>query len=226
VLFSPDDLYLIKGGPEERRKLLDNAISQLRPGYIGLISEYRKLFDSKMRILKDSDEKPSLLKALDAYTGRMMTIGAAIIKYRAAFTKMLAPAAAEVHLGVSGGAEKLEIGYKTVSTVETPDGDIKAIEEQLMRHYASHREAEIKSRSCLTGPHKDDLQIYIDGKPARAFGSQGQTRTAALSLKLSEREIFFRDCGEYPVLLLDDVLSELDQKRQDFVLNIKLPADR
>ncbi|MDP4109049.1 MAG: DNA replication and repair protein RecF, partial [Bacillota bacterium] len=92
-------------------------------------------------------------------------------------------------------------------------------EKELIAHYEAHRSAEIRTKTCLSGPHKDDIELLIDGLAARTFASQGQTRTAALSLKLAERELFFRDSGEYPVLLLDDVLSELDEKRQDFVLN-------
>ena len=109
--------------------------------------------------------------------------------------------------------------YKTVSTVTDPTAPAKEIYYELCDHQERHRQAELDAGQCLTGAHKDDLEIYINGNAARSFASQGQTRTAALSLKLAEREIFLAETGEYPILLLDDVLSELDAKRQEFVLN-------
>ena len=115
--------------------------------------------------------------------------------------------------------EQLGLRYETVSTVQDPLGSVQDIFESLMRHQESHRRAELDSRQCLSGPHKDDLVVELDGQSAKQFGSQGQTRTAALSLKLAQREIFQQETGEWPVLLLDDVLSELDGKRQSFVLN-------
>lgn len=109
--------------------------------------------------------------------------------------------------------------YKTVSSVTDPFADARTIEKQLIDHVFSHKTAEIAAKSCLSGPHKDDLELLLDGRSAASFGSQGQVRTCTLSLKLAERELFFDEDGEYPVLLLDDVLSELDRRRQDFVLN-------
>ena len=115
--------------------------------------------------------------------------------------------------------EVLSGEYRTVSTVTDPFADAKQIEKQLIEHVYSHKKAEIAAKSCLSGPHKDDLELLLDGRSAASFGSQGQVRTCTLSLKLAERELFFSEDGEYPVLLLDDVLSELDRRRQDFVLN-------
>ena len=111
------------------------------------------------------------------------------------------------------------LSYETVSTVEDPLAGAREILPRLLEHQQSHRQAELESRQCLSGPHKDDLTVSLNGMSAKTYGSQGQTRTAALSLKLAQREIFFQETGEYPVLLLDDVLSELDVKRQAFVLN-------
>ena len=117
------------------------------------------------------------------------------------------------------GAEELEIRYATVSTVTDPFAPAREIYYQICEHQEKHRQAELESEQCLTGAHKDDLEILINGRAARAYASQGQTRTAALSVKLAEREIFLDETGEYPILLLDDVLSELDDARQAFVLN-------
>ena len=128
-------------------------------------------------------------------------------------------AAAKYHSQFSGGAEEFELQYKTVSTVKDPFAPVSQLTQDLLDHLDAHNRAELESGQCLTGPHKDDFDVLLDGISLKAFGSQGQTRTAAISLKLAEREIFRDDTGEEPVLLLDDVLSELDARRQDFVLN-------
>lgn len=219
ILFCPEDLYLIREGSSARRRFLDSCICQLRPRYAAALAEYNKLQEHKLRILKDSDEKPSLLDALDDFSLRMAQCGAIIVHYRAHFIKKLKDAAPPIHADCSGGRETLSLRYQTVSTVTDPEAPPKTILSQLLAHQESHRQAEIESRTCLSGPHKDDLVVEIDGNPAKTFASQGQTRTAALSLKLASRDIFFQDTGEWPVLLLDDVLSELDSRRQEFVLN-------
>lgn len=219
VLFCPDDLNLIKEGAAVRRKLLDNAISQIRPRYAELLSEYNRLYEHKTRILKDWREKPSLLDTLDDFSDGMCRISAQLIRYRAAYTKRLSETTAPIHADFSAGRERLDIEYKTVGTVTDPFASAKEIYYALCEHQESHRQAEIDSQQCLSGAHKDDMNILINGTPARSFASQGQTRTAALSLKLAERDILLAETGEYPILLLDDVLSELDTRRQEFVLN-------
>lgn len=219
VLFSPDDLYLIKEGAQARRRLMDTAISQLRPGYAALLSDFNKLYENKTRILRDHREKPSLLQALDEFSDGLARCSARLIRYRASFVQRLAEAAGPIHRDFSGGREELCLSYKTVSTVTDPMAPAEQIYYQICAHQEAHRQAELEAGLCLTGAHKDDMDIAIDGRPARSFASQGQTRTAALSIKLAEREIFLAETGEYPVLLLDDVLSELDETRQEFVLN-------
>lgn len=219
VLFCPDDLNLIKEGAAVRRKLMDNAISQIRPKYAEILSDFNRLYEHKTRILKDWHEKPSLLDTLDEFSDGMARASAQLIRYRAAFASRLSEAAAPIHLDFSSGLEKLSMVYKTVSTVTDPFASAREIYYEICEHQESHKAAELESCQCLTGCHKDDLEIYINGYSARSFASQGQTRTAALSLKLAEREIFLAETGEYPILLLDDVLSELDIKRQEFVLN-------
>ncbi len=218
VLFCPEDLSLIRSGAAERRRFLDDAICQLRPRYAQSLGEYKKLWEEKTRILRDWEEKPSLLDALDDFNLRMAQVGAVLIHYRAHFVKRLAELTPPIQSDFSGGREALGIRYETVSTVTDPEAQPKVILEQLLTHQQDHRRAELDSRQCLSGPHKDDLIVEIDGQSARQFASQGQTRTAALSLKLACRELFREDTGEWPVLLLDDVLSELDSRRQSFVL--------
>ena len=219
VLFCPEDLYLIRDGAEARRRFLDGCICQLRPRYAQALAEYRRLYQHKTRILKDSEQYPGLLDTLDDFSLRMAQCGAVLIHYRAHFVKRLAEAAPAIHADCSGGREKLALRYETVSTVTDPQASPKAILPQLLAHQEAHREAEIASRSCLSGPHKDDLAVDVNGESAKMYASQGQTRTAALALKLAARDIFRQDTGEWPVLLLDDVLSELDARRQEFVLN-------
>ena len=219
VLFCPDDLNVIKSGAQERRRLLDSAISQLRPGYAALLGEYARLYEHKTRILRDWREKPDLLDMLDDFSQSMCRVTAQLVRYRASYVTRLAEEAALVHADFSGGAETLGVEYRTVSTVTDPRASLQQVTEEIYAHQAAHRQAELDSMSCLTGAHKDDLYVTIGGRGAREFASQGQARTAALSLKLAEKEIFLAETGEYPVLLLDDVLSELDSRRRDFVLN-------
>jgi DNA replication and repair protein RecF len=219
VLFSPDDLNMIRDGAAERRRFLDMAISQLRPGYAGLIGEYSRVYDHKRRILSDWREKPSLLDTFEEFSSAICRLSAQIIRYRAAYVKRLEDVAPAIHREFSGCGEGLALRYKTVGTVTETAASPKDLYERLWEHQQAHRQAEIASGNVLTGVHKDELEIEINGVPARSFASQGQTRTAALSLKMSEREISMLDTGETPVLLLDDVLSELDGKRQEFVLN-------
>ena len=190
VLFCPDDLNLIKEGAAARRRLME-----------------------------DWREKPSLLDTLDEFSDGMCRASAQLIRYRASFAARLAEEAAPIHGEFSGADEKLGIEYMTVSSVKDPTASAKEIFYDLCDHMEAHKRAELDSGQCLSGAHKDDLIISINGKNARSFASQGQTRTAALSIKLAEREIYLNETGEYPILLLDDVLSELDTKRQEFVLN-------
>lgn len=219
VLFCPEDLYLIKEGAAARRRFLDDCICQLRPRYAAALAEYKRLHEHKTRILKDSEEKPSLLETLDDFSLRMAQCGAVLIHYRAHFMKRLKETAPGIHSDCSGAREKLALRYETVSTVTDPLAQPKELLPQLLAHQEAHRAAEIAVKQCLSGPHKDDIAVEIDGNPAKTFASQGQTRTAALALKLAARDIFFQDTGQWPVLLLDDVLSELDARRQEFVLN-------
>lgn len=218
VLFCPEDLSLIKAGAAERRSFLDHAICQLRPRYAEALAQYHKLLDHKTRILRDWEKHPSLLDVLEDFNEAMARAGALVIHYRAHLVRKLAEKAAQIQTEFSGGRETLSLHYATVSTVRDPLGPTVELYEDLRRHQDSHAKAERDARSCLSGPHKDDLVARINGQPARQYASQGQTRTAALSLKLAERELFRDDTGQWPILLLDDVLSELDARRQDFVL--------
>jgi DNA replication and repair protein RecF len=219
VLFCPDDLNMIKDGAKARRRFMDMAIAQLRPSYAALISEYTRLYEHKKRILCDWREKPALLNALDDFSDGLCRCGAQILRYRAAFVRRLTEAAVPIHAAFSGNGEVLALAYRTVGTVNDLLASPQALYSALSGHQKAHRQAELASGGVLSGIHKDDLEIQIDGQDARLYASQGQTRTAALSLKMAEREISLEDTKECPILLLDDVLSELDEKRREFVLN-------
>ena len=210
---------VLKSGASARRKLGDHALCQLRPNYEAALNEYGKILESKNRILKDRHENPALLEILPEYNARLCQVGALLISYRARFYEGLGREAEKYHSHFSGGAEDFRLDYKTVSTVTDPFAPVSVLNEQLQDHLQSHYRAELESSQCLTGPHKDDFDVSLSGMSLKAFGSQGQTRTAAISLKLAQRALMAKESGEIPVLLLDDVLSELDPGRQDFVLN-------
>lgn len=219
VYFCPEDLLLIRDGAAARRKFMDDALCQLRARYAQALSDYHRAYEHKTRILRDSEEYPSLLDTLPEFDLRMASSGAIIIYYRARFCERLREYAAAAHRECSGGREALDVRYQTVSTVTDPLASAETIYEQLRAHQAAHAAAERAARVCLSGPHKDDIAVTIGGVNARQFSSQGQTRTAALAFKLAEREIYREITSRTPLLLLDDVLSELDPKRQEYVLN-------
>ena len=219
VLFCPEDLMVLKGGASGRRRLADNAICQVRPNYEAALAEYNRILEQKTRILKDRYENPALLDILPEYNTRLCQVGAILISYRARFFEGLGREAGSYHNNFSGGKEEFSLTYRTVSTIENPFAPIGELEQQLNAHLESHYRAELESGQCLTGPHKDDFDVTLSGLSLKSFGSQGQTRTATVSLKLAQRTLMEKESGEMPVLLLDDVLSELDPARQDFVLN-------
>jgi len=219
VLFCPEDLMVLKSGASARRRLGDGALCQLRPNYDAALAEYNRLLEQKSRILKDRFENPAWLDILPEYNQRICQVGALLISYRARFYESLGKEASAYHGQFSGGAEEFTLDYHTVSTVTDPFAPVAKLTEDLQNHMESHARAELESGQCLTGPHRDDFDVRLNGLSVKTYGSQGQTRTAAISLKLAQRELMKRESGEEPVLLLDDVLSELDPGRQDFVLN-------
>ena len=220
VQFGPGDLDIVKDGAAVRRKLMDQCLSQLRPGYLAALLEFNRLYENKTRILRDYHEKPSLLELLDDYNFRLAQQSSRLIYYRTAFASALSRRAADIYSKFSGGAEVLMIRYKTVGGMDATGKKPEQIFPELMEHQKNHYQAEIKSGMCLSGSHKDDLEIDINEVSARKFGSQGQIRTASVSIKLAERDIHYEERGEYPILLLDDVLSELDVTRQGFILGM------
>ena len=219
VLFCPEDLMILKMGSSNRRRFGDLALCGLRPNYEAALTEYHRILDQKNRILKDHFENPAVLAILPEYNTRLCQVGALLISYRARFYDALGKSAGKFHNQFSGGVENFELQYKTVSTVTDPFAPVADLTENLQEHLEMHYRAELETAQCLTGPHKDDFTVTLSGIDLKSYGSQGQTRTSAISLKLAQRELMGREWGEEPVLLLDDVLSELDPGRQDFVLN-------
>ncbi len=219
VLFCPEDLMVLKTGASARRRLADNALCQLRPNYEAALAEYHRILEQKSKILKDRYENPGLLQILPEYNTRLCQVGALLISYRARYFDALGKAAAVYHGHFSGGAEDFRLEYKTVSTVKDPFAPVGELTDALNAHLEDHYRAELESAQCLTGPHKDDFDISLSGLSLKAFGSQGQVRTGTISLKLAQRDLMAAQTGQMPILLLDDVLSELDPQRQDFVLN-------
>ena len=219
VLFCPEDLMVLKTGAAARRRLGDGALCQLRPNYDAALTEYNRILERKSRILKDRFDNPALLEILPEYDLRLCQVGALLISYRARFFDSLGREAARFHEQFSGGAEEFSLQYRTVSAVKDPFAPVPELTQALLEHLEAHRRAELDTAQCLTGPHKDDFDVTLSGISLKSYGSQGQTRTAAISLKLAQRELMKRESGQEPLLLLDDVLSELDPGRQDFVLN-------
>ena len=219
VLFCPEDLMVLKTGASARRKMGDNVLCQLRPNYEAALNQYQRIIDQKGQILKGRYENPALMEILPEYNEKLCQLGGLLISYRARFYEGLCREAKAYHEHFSGGVECFDLEYKTVSTVRDPFAPVATLTENLREHLESHYRAELESAQCLTGPHKDDFDVCLNGLSLKNFGSQGQVRTAAVSLKLAQRKLMEKESGEIPVLLLDDVLSELDPQRQDFVLN-------
>lgn len=208
VFFSPEEIKLVKESPADRRRFLDISLSQQSKTYFYTLSKYNKLLQQRNKILKSYKGRPNLKDMLKIVDGEMIRAGAYLIAERAKFLESLDPLAAEEHLKLTGGKEALKLTYET----ETVDfGDIKGSLAKLTEQ-AFHNDERLEYTTI--GPHRDDIKISASGVDLRRFGSQGQQRSAVLSLKLAEIRAFYNRTGETPVLLLDDVLSELDADRQ------------
>ena len=208
IIFSPTDLRLLSDGPKVRRKFLDMAICQLYPTYIEILRGYTKAVTQRNKILKDFKNNSSVLPLLDVFENEIALSGEKIIKYRLRYIEILKEFIPEIYKGISNGRENLEIEYISSNTGENLLTDLK-----------NSRKEDMFTYKTSVGPHRDDLEFKINGISAKNFGSQGQKRSVALSLKLAEAEILKKNTGEYPICLLDDIMSELDPKRQNFILN-------
>ena len=217
VLFEPGHLELVKDGPEERRRFLDTAISQLRPKYQSALDDYSRVVAQKNMLLKRGGA--SAFPMLEVWNEKLADLGSYITLQRGSYVRKLSTAAAAHHQRLSHGGETLFVEYRAFcgSPEEALITDLAALREALKAELAQAVPLEMERGVCMVGPHRDDVELLIDGRSARLFGSQGQQRSVVLSLKLGECEIVEQTVGESPILLLDDVMSELDRARQQYV---------
>ncbi|WP_223069967.1 DNA replication/repair protein RecF [Paenibacillus caui] len=214
VMFAPEDLEIVKGTPGIRRRFLDMEIGQVMPSYLFHLQQYQKVLLQRNNTLKSAFHAgPEAGVMLEIWNEQLAEHGVKIIKRRKQFIRKLQKWASDIHFGITNGAESLELTY--LPSFGTADEEDEAVLlEQFMIKLSQLKDQEIRRGMTLAGPHRDDMAFHINGKEAQVFGSQGQQRTTALSLKLAEIELIHQEIGEYPVLLLDDVLSELDPYRQ------------
>lgn len=208
VFFSPEDLSIIKSGPSERRRFMDMELCQLDKIYLHNLANYNKIVLQRNKILKELSFRPDYRKVLEILDLQLLQYGIPVIKRRRRFVEELGGITQMIHGQLSGSREQLVLNYENNVQEDIFSDQIK-----------KNMERDIHQKTTTTGPHRDDLSFMVNGIDIRRFGSQGQQRTAALSLKLSEIEIVKKITGDTPVLLLDDVLSELDNRRQNYLLN-------
>lgn len=208
ILFSPEDLNIVKNGPGERRKFMDFELCQLDKVYTNHLMNYNKILMQRNKLLKDIVYQPSLADTLDVWDMQLISYGEQVMQARIRFVEQLNQVIQKLHRNITGEKEEIQIVYE-------PDVKPGNFEAELL----ASRERDLRQHSTCKGPHRDDLCFLVNGIDIRRFGSQGQQRTAALSLKLSEIALVHQITGDYPVLLLDDVLSELDSSRQTQLLS-------
>ncbi len=216
VLFSPDDMKLIREGPSERRRFMDMELSQVQPAYFYYLQQYNRVLNQRNKLLKEIQKKPSLISTLSVWDEQLADAGSYIILQRKLLCDSLQIIAQEIHHRITQGAEKMLIIYKP--SVSFNNADRKEVKKNFLRELEIRRTYDLERGITSKGCHRDDLLFQINGMDVRTYGSQGQMRTIVLSLKLSELEFMFRETGEYPLLLLDDAMSELDPIRQQMVL--------
>ncbi|WP_353893298.1 DNA replication/repair protein RecF [Proteinivorax hydrogeniformans] len=214
VIFSPDDLLLIKGSPSLRRNFLDQEISQLSPYYNNLMTNYKKVLFNRNKILK---ERPHhFMETLDIYDKQLAGFSEEILVKRIDIISKLKILARLTHRKLTDNTENLEIKY--ASFVDNLEQKIPELKVHIYELFKQSREKDLYTRQTNIGLHRDDIEFYVNGKDVKKYCSQGQQRTTILSLKLAEIEMFMSQRGTYPILLLDDVFSELDYKRRSFLL--------
>jgi DNA replication and repair protein RecF len=216
VFFSPDDLQLLKGPPAGRRRFLDIELSQISQTYLFHLIAYTRVLAQRNTLLKQETVDPELLAIYDE---QLLTAGAQLITRRARAVQELSKIALTFHTLLSEGKEQLRLEYQSQGADPTQSPDVAEVTERLWLHMQQRRREELRRQVTLVGPHRDDLGFWINDRDARIYGSQGQQRTAILSLKLAELEFMAKELGEYPILLLDDVASELDPHRRHYLLH-------
>lgn len=219
ILFAPEDLSLVKGSPSIRRKFIDMELGQMNKIYLHHLVQYQQILKQRNQFLKQAKYSPKFDQIyLDVLTEQLAAEGAEVLFHRFKFVNQLNAWAQQVQIDISNGKEHLKITYKALPDI-TDELSIEEIFNRLKELYKSAQQQEIDQGTTTLGPHRDDLIFYVNGKNVQRYGSQGQQRTTALSLKLAEIELMNEITGEYPILLLDDVLSELDDSRQTHLLS-------
>ncbi len=216
VLFSPEHLAFVKGGPSQRRAFLDTALCQSRPAYARQFALYQRTLQQRNSLLKDIPRHPELLDTLDIWDHKLSLYGSYLIRQRQEYLSLIAQPVQEMYHGISRGREQLSVSYLS-SMRHDPEQPFS--EADFYQAIVSARNSDLAFGYTAAGPHRDDLDLRVDGISARLFGSQGQQRSIVLAVKLAEAQALEQLCGEPPVIFLDDVLSELDAGRQDFLLN-------
>lgn len=216
VMFSPEDLLLIKQGPAERRRFVDITLSQLKPSYFYDLQQYAKILFQRNSLLKNIAIKRELEDTLEVWDNHLAKTGTRIIKERNRFVKRMNELAGKRHSHLTNNEEKLELRY--VPSFQYKEEDSTDMERSIKNLLEKNREREIYKGITIIGPHRDDIDIILNGESTKIYGSQGQQRTSVLSMKLAEIDLMKEESGEYPVLLLDDVLSELDDRRKEFLI--------
>lgn len=214
VVFSPEDLRLIKDGPKERRNFIDKEISQIMPRYYNLLTSYNKVINQRNRLLKSQRVDSNLL---DVYDQGLVNFGGEIYSIRTKFIDKLSDISNKLHKDLTSDKENLTIKYKNQLGIDQKS-TLEDIRKKMLEKLEESKQQDLLNRNTKVGPHKDDLAIFINDVDVRLYGSQGQQRTASISLKLSEIELIKRELGDYPILILDDVFSELDQNRQKMLV--------
>lgn len=218
VVFSPSHLSLIREGPAFRRKFLDTAISQILPRYEHYLHEYQRILLQRNTLLKDVMRFPQLIDTMDVWEEHLARAAAAVAFCRARYVSRIRPKTIEVYDGISSGKEKLDVFYQC--GLENPqDRTREELREFFLREWQNTRKADIERGLTLCGPHRDDLEILVNDMPMRLYGSQGQQRSGVLALKMAECGMVEEVTSETPIVLLDDVMSELDAGRRDYLLN-------
>ena len=214
VLFSPEDLRTVKDGPAERRRFVDMALSQLQPAYYYAMQRYNRALKQRNELLRAAAARPALMSTLDAWDEQLAEVGADLVRRRREYISKLSLVAGSTHRDIASDRERLEIQYHPNVNGERP--------QELMDALFAARETDARRLTTSVGPHRDDVVLSVDGRDVRAFGSQGQQRTAALSMRLAELNVMHDALGEWPVLMLDDVMSELDpSRRRQLLTHIK-----
>ncbi len=207
IIFSPSDLTLVTDGPDKRRRFLDIAIGQLYPNYIEILKNYSRAVMQRNKIIKDYRYDKTVSIMLEIFEAEIVDMGNKIIDYRKKYINILNKYVSKIYEGISSGKEKIEIFY------------IPKCEKLNLENLKISRDTDMFTSTTSIGPHRDDINFKINNINARSFGSQGQKRSVALSLKLAGAEVIKEISGEYPICLLDDVMSELDENRQNYILN-------